>query len=69
MSGPKNTAVRSGTDQSSGAAEEATSWEHLHPEAVVLVEHLSAEDEDARLRAEADLGDWGPPPTWLEAGA
>lgn len=68
MSEPKEAAIRSNADQPSAATGEAIPWEYLHPEEIVLVEHLSAEDEDARLRAEADLKDWGLPPIWLEAG-
>lgn len=69
MSEPKKPAVRDNADQPSVAAEEAVPWEYQHPEEIVLVEHLSAEDEDARLRAEADLRDWDPPPIAAEPGA
>lgn len=68
MSEPRKPAIRSGTDRPSGAAEEAIPWEHLHPEEIVSVEYESAEDEDARLRVEADLRDWGLPPITGEAG-
>lgn len=69
MSEPKKTAVRDNADLPAVAAEAAIPWEYLHPEEIVLVEHLSAEDEDARLRAEADLRDWGLPPIVDQAGA